>query len=425
MASTYTSITRLEKQADGENPNTWGLRLNQNALDLVDQAIGQYTSIGVSSVNVTLTANNGAADQARSPFIELIGAITTSLNVVIPNVGKSYVVNDKTTRADASKTITLKTASGSGTLVKPSRISQFICDSVSVHPVEAYTSGSDINSGSNNTFTGTNIFSNTTAFTSAVSFATSISATQLRAGTLDGILGSGTPAAATVTQLTSGGAILSSTGLLTLDGSSTVLGGATYGAYVQDGALRAKGAGNTSSTYSLFLSNSDNTNGFQVRNDGRIMTGTDGESPYNFTTGSAANLFVSSNGSLYRSTSSELFKINIESIEDAWADKVLDLQPIYYKSTAAGDIGAIPENWTHYGFSAEQVATIDPRLVSYKTHEYSMGGPEGDEEISTELVEPIADGVQYTKVIPALVNLIKRQRDEIAALTTRVSALEV
>ena len=181
MASTYTSITRLEKQGDGENPNTWGLRLNQNALDLVDQALGQYTSISVSSVNVTLTANNGAADQARSPFIELIGAITAPLNVVIPSVGKSYVVNDKTTRADASKTITLKTASGSGTLVKPSRISQFICDSVSVHPVEAYTSAADVYAGSNNTFTGTNIFSNTTSFTSAVSFPTSISATELRA----------------------------------------------------------------------------------------------------------------------------------------------------------------------------------------------------------------------------------------------------
>jgi hypothetical protein len=186
MASTYTSITRLEKQGDGENPNTWGLRLNQNALDLVDQALGQYTSISVSSVNVTLTANNGAADQARSPFIELIGAITAPLNVVIPSVGKSYVVNDKTTRADASKTITLKTASGSGTLVKPSRISQFICDSVSVHPVEAYTSvaqGAAILAG-NNTFTGTNIFSNTTAFTSAVSFPTSISVSELRAASV-------------------------------------------------------------------------------------------------------------------------------------------------------------------------------------------------------------------------------------------------
>lgn len=185
MASTYTSITRLEKQGDGENPNTWGLRLNQNALDLVDQALGQYTIVSVSSAQRTLTVANGAADEARSPFIELQGAITTSLNVVIPNVGKSYVINDKTTRADAAKTITLKTASGAGSLVKPSRISQFICDSVSVHPVEAYTSSGNINSDTNNTFTGTNIFSNLTAFTSAVSFATSVSVKELRVTTGD------------------------------------------------------------------------------------------------------------------------------------------------------------------------------------------------------------------------------------------------
>lgn len=180
MASTYTSITRLEKQGDGENPNTWGLRLNQNALDLVDQALGQYTIVSVSSAQRILTVANGAADEARSPFIELRGAITTSLNVVIPNVGKSYVINDKTTRADAAKTITLKTASGAGSLVKPSRISQFICDSVSVHPVEAYTSSGNVNSNTNNTFTGTNIFSNLTTFTSAVSFPTSVSVKDLR-----------------------------------------------------------------------------------------------------------------------------------------------------------------------------------------------------------------------------------------------------
>ena len=33
MASTYTSRIRLEKQADGENPNSWGLILNQNVID--------------------------------------------------------------------------------------------------------------------------------------------------------------------------------------------------------------------------------------------------------------------------------------------------------------------------------------------------------------------------------------------------------
>ena len=187
MASTYTSITRLEKQGDGENPNTWGSRLNQNALDLVDQAIGQYTTVSVASANYTLTVANGSADQARSPFIELQGTVTSSLNVVVPAVGKSYVINDTTTRNPTSNTITLKTATGTGQLVKTGRISQFICDSVSVHPVEGYSSVTEGAAGlaTNNTFSGTNIFSGLTSFTSSTSFNTSVSVKDFRATTGD------------------------------------------------------------------------------------------------------------------------------------------------------------------------------------------------------------------------------------------------
>ena len=34
MASTYTTRIRLEKQGDGENPNSWGAILNQNVIEL-------------------------------------------------------------------------------------------------------------------------------------------------------------------------------------------------------------------------------------------------------------------------------------------------------------------------------------------------------------------------------------------------------
>ena len=192
------------------------------------------------------------------------------------------------------------------------------------------------------------------------------------------------------------------------------------------GRLYAKSLTNDATTFSLLCQNSDNTNNFYVASTGIISTGADGSSPYNNTTAVAADMRVASSGILYRSTSSALFKTNVEPIDDTWADKILDMQPIYYKSIATGDVGVMPENWTHYGFSAEQVATVDPRLVSFKTHEYHTEGEEGEEgeEVATELDEPIADGVQYVKMIPALVNLIKRQRDEISALTARVLALE-
>ena len=180
MASTYTSRIRLEKQGDGENPNTWGLRLNQNVIDLLDEAVAAYVTVSVSSANVTLSANDGTTDQSRSPFIELQGEVTSNLNVVIPNVNKGYVINDSTTRNPTARTVTLKTATGSGNLVKEGRISQFICDGVSVHPVEGYTSVSDIYAGTTNTFTGTNAFTGLASFTSATTFNTSISVTDLR-----------------------------------------------------------------------------------------------------------------------------------------------------------------------------------------------------------------------------------------------------
>ena len=65
MASTYTSRIRLEKQGDGENPNAWGLILNQNVIDLIDDAVAGYQIVSVSNTGVTLTTGDGAADQAR------------------------------------------------------------------------------------------------------------------------------------------------------------------------------------------------------------------------------------------------------------------------------------------------------------------------------------------------------------------------
>ena len=71
MASSYTSRIRLTKQADGENPNTWGTILNNQVIDLLDDAIASYTTISIgSAATVTLTENEGAADQSRSAFIE-------------------------------------------------------------------------------------------------------------------------------------------------------------------------------------------------------------------------------------------------------------------------------------------------------------------------------------------------------------------
>ena len=56
MASTFTTNIRLNKQGDGDNPNSWGDVLNNGVISLTDQAIAGITTIDVgATTSVTLT----------------------------------------------------------------------------------------------------------------------------------------------------------------------------------------------------------------------------------------------------------------------------------------------------------------------------------------------------------------------------------
>ena len=135
--STFTSRIRLEKQEDGANPNSWGLILNQNVIDLVDDAIAAYTTVTVSAADVTLTTQNGESDQARSAFIELTGTLTSSHDIILPAQSKSYFIRNKSVPSPTSNTITIKTLAGSGATIPTSVNGFFICDGVSVHQPNA------------------------------------------------------------------------------------------------------------------------------------------------------------------------------------------------------------------------------------------------------------------------------------------------
>lgn len=94
--ATYTTRIGLEKQGDGENPNSWGDILNQNVIDLLDTAIAGYEIVSVSSVAVSLTSNNGAPDTARSFGLRFEGTLTTDVTVTIPQKEKIYFVYNNT-----------------------------------------------------------------------------------------------------------------------------------------------------------------------------------------------------------------------------------------------------------------------------------------------------------------------------------------
>ena len=136
MSSTYTSRIKLELQADGENANTWGQRLNNNVIQLVDDAVAAYTTISIGSASYTLTNNDGASDEARSAILEFTGVVSVSINVIIPSQSKFYLVRDKTTR-ESNASYVLQTAGNAGISPPVSSRGIFFCDGVNIHQFNA------------------------------------------------------------------------------------------------------------------------------------------------------------------------------------------------------------------------------------------------------------------------------------------------
>ena len=138
---------------------------------------------------------------------------------------------------------------------------------------------------------------------------------------------------------------------------------------------------------------------------------------YNNTTASAANLFIGAAGDFNRSTSSGKYKTQVEDIEYQYSDALLNCRPVWYRSTCKGD----NPNHGWWGFIAEEVAAIDSRLVHWKTLEITYDEKGSAVETSCD---PEPEGVAYDRFVPHLLNLIKRQKEQIEAMEARLSALE-
>jgi len=138
-----------------------------------------------------------------------------------------------------------------------------------------------------------------------------------------------------------------------------------------------------------------------IKNDGNVII----PAVYSSTTATAANVNVNTDGYLIRSVSSIKYKTNVETLQDSYADSILNCRPVWYQSTSDYD----NKEWGYWGFIAEEVAEIDPRLCLFAKNE--DGG-----------LEP--EGVQYDRFVPHLLNLLKRQKEQIEAMEARLSALE-
>jgi hypothetical protein len=126
------------------------------------------------------------------------------------------------------------------------------------------------------------------------------------------------------------------------------------------------------------------------------------EASYTLTTASSANVFISTEGLFSRATSSLKYKTDVEDAELSYSEAlVYGSRPVWYRSLSESD----PSDYSYWGFIAEEVAEIDPRMVHW--------GDDGPE------------GVQYDRYVVHLVGVIQKQQQRLDALEARIAALEL
>ena len=138
MPSTYSPDLRIELIANGEQSGTWGQTTNTNLGTLIEDAIAGMAAVTTAVSPYTLTAFNGVADQARCAALQLNTSTGANYIVNVPAVTKLYVVRN----VNATWSVTVKTAAGSGIVVPPLRTALLRCDGTNVVEQLDYVAGS-------------------------------------------------------------------------------------------------------------------------------------------------------------------------------------------------------------------------------------------------------------------------------------------
>ena len=137
MANSYTQLGFV-KQADGENIGTWGDVLNEQLIDLLDDAIGGYVEVSVASGNVTLAFADGTADNnGRHAVIKFTGSPGTSRTVTFPNKQKTFYINNG---SDGSIVCTAGTGAATVTILAGNKDIIYVDGSDEIHSVLTRTS---------------------------------------------------------------------------------------------------------------------------------------------------------------------------------------------------------------------------------------------------------------------------------------------
>lgn len=128
MPSTYTALG-FEKQAAGENLNTWGAPHLNNTIDRINYAIAGYVAIAVTGDTV-LTSSNSSTSQAdfqgRNSLLKFTGTAGAA-TITVPSTPMTWLLWNATNGA-----LTITTGSGLTVVMDPDDKLTVWCDGTNV-----------------------------------------------------------------------------------------------------------------------------------------------------------------------------------------------------------------------------------------------------------------------------------------------------
>ena len=133
--STYSSNLKIELIGTGEQTGTWGATTNDNFANVFEQAIvGRGNPVFVTDANLTLTYTDSVASQtARNLYLNVtstvVGGLTTTRDLIVPTINKTYVVENNTT---GGQSIVVKTSAGTGITVPNGKRAALYVDGTNV-----------------------------------------------------------------------------------------------------------------------------------------------------------------------------------------------------------------------------------------------------------------------------------------------------
>lgn len=133
MPSTPDSLLKLELQASGEHPDTWGDNLNAT-ISLIAQAIAGRASIATTGGTTTLTDTQYATNQDRMASLDFSGVLSSNAEIIVPARTKSWIVRNQ---CSGAFTLTVRTSAGTGVVVSQGQVAILWCDGTNVVSVSA------------------------------------------------------------------------------------------------------------------------------------------------------------------------------------------------------------------------------------------------------------------------------------------------